>query len=55
MMKYYDLAVEYLSESYNTSWQWVNGLDRQSWLYLLALTTVFGLLCMRGFGSRNNY
>lgn len=54
-MKYYDSFVTYLSESYASGWQWLNNCDRQTWLILLVITTAFGLLCMRGFGSRSSY
>ena len=37
------------------SWDVVNHLDRQQWLMLLAVVTVVGFLCMRGFGSRSSY
>jgi hypothetical protein len=30
-------------------------LDRQHWVILSVLVLVLGLVCMRGFGSRNNY
>lgn len=54
-MRYYDSIVASVGEAYSSSWDWLNGLDRQSWLYLLGITTVIGLLCMRGFGSRSSY
>lgn len=36
-------------------WVTINGLDRQEWLILLVATTVFGVFCMRGYGSRSKY
>jgi hypothetical protein len=30
-------------------------LDRQQWVILSILVLVLGMVCMRGFGSRNNY
>ena len=30
-------------------------LDRQHWIILSVLVLVLGLVCMKGFGSRNNY
>jgi hypothetical protein len=30
-------------------------LDRQQWVFLSFVVLGLGLLCMRGFGSRNNY
>ena len=33
------------------TWHWFNGLHRSEWLVVLAITTVLGFFCMRGFGS----
>jgi len=30
-------------------------LDRQHWVILSFVVLVVGFVCMRGFGSRNNY
>jgi hypothetical protein len=30
-------------------------LDRQHWVVLSVLVLALGLVCMRGFGSRNSY
>ena len=30
-------------------------LDRQHWLIVSVVVLAGGMLCMRGFGSRNNY
>lgn len=30
-------------------------LDRQHWVILSVAVLVVGLVCLRGFGSRNNY
>jgi hypothetical protein len=30
-------------------------LDRQQWIVLSFLVLALGFVCMRGFGSRNNY
>jgi hypothetical protein len=30
-------------------------LDRQHWVILSVVVLVVGLICMRGFGSRNSY
>jgi hypothetical protein len=35
--------------------RWFMTLNSQEWLYVLIGTVAFGLFCMRGFGSRNNY
>ena len=36
------------------TWQWFLGLNYQEWFVVLAIATLFGALCMRGFGSRNH-
>jgi hypothetical protein len=30
-------------------------LDRNQWFFVFAGVLVIGFVCMRGFGSRNNY
>lgn len=50
-----DRIVTWFYESYNTSWNWLNQLDRQEWLMLLLVGMVVGFFCMRGFGSRSKY
>ena len=30
-------------------------LDRQHWVVISVIVLVVGMICMRGFGSRNNY
>jgi hypothetical protein len=54
-MQYYDSFMTWLGEMYTSSWSWLEGLDRAGWLVLLAVGAGFGFLCMRGYGSRNNY
>lgn len=44
-----------LNSLYHDGWSWVSALDRQEWLMVLLVVTVLGFLCMRGYGSRNNY
>ncbi len=34
---------------------WFMHLDREEWVIVLAIGTVVGGYCMRGFGSRANY
>jgi len=36
------------------TWSWFLMLNHQEWFVVLAVVAVFGGLCMRGFGSRNN-
>ena len=50
-----DNVSRFLSDSYQSGWGWVNGLDRQQWMMMLMATMVLGFLCMRGFGSRKHY
>jgi hypothetical protein len=35
--------------------RYAGNLDRQHWVLLSVAVLVMGLVCMRGFGSRNNY
>jgi hypothetical protein len=42
-------------QCYKATMNWAMGLNRHEWLVMLALVTVIGFFCMRGFGSRNNY
>ena len=35
--------------------RWFSTLDRQEILVVLIVAMCFGLLCMRGYGSRQNY
>lgn len=35
--------------------QMAGHLDREHWVTLSFLVLLLGLVCMRGFGSRNNY
>lgn len=42
-------------QSYQSIMRWVLSLNKQEWLAVLVVVTVVGFLCMRGYGSRNNY
>lgn len=33
----------------------VGHLQREHWIYISVIVLFLGLICMRGFGSRNNY
>jgi hypothetical protein len=37
------------------AWDTMNHFDRQQWLVALAIVTIVGFFCMRGFGSRSKY
>lgn len=37
------------------TWNWFNTLSREEWMLVLGVAAACGFLCMRGFGSRNNY
>lgn len=40
---------------YNKTISYLNTLNEQEWLILLALVVVVGVVCLRGFGSRAGY
>ena len=40
---------------YYSVMQWFNTLSRTDWLIVLVIGMAAGFLCMRGYGSRNNY
>ncbi len=44
-----------MRQVYNMMLQFVDGLGRQEWFYVLIGVVVIGAFCMRGFGSRSNY
>lgn len=54
-MSYFDAIGVWLRELLHSSWTWVNSLSYQEWFVLLAVTTLCGFFCMRGYGSRANY
>lgn len=35
--------------------RFADGLNESQWMYVLYGVVVFGLFCMRGYGSRKNY
>ena len=55
MAQYFEMFRIWLVHRLGDGWMWVNGLSRNEWLVFLAVTAVLGFLCMRGYGSRNNY
>lgn len=54
-MKYFDAFGVWINEFLRNTWSWLNSLSYHEWFLLLALTTVVGFMCMRGFGSRAEY
>jgi hypothetical protein len=36
----------------NQTWEWFNGLNREEWLVVLAITFACGLVALLGFQSR---
>lgn len=52
MKHFYYQAVYWLRGVWSDGWFWIDRLDRQEWLVLLALVTGLGFLCMRGYSSR---
>ncbi|MFV2066863.1 MAG: hypothetical protein ACC645_07750 [Pirellulales bacterium] len=55
MSYYLELIRMWIAESQASAWKWMNHLDRQEWIMLLLVVTLFGFLCMRGYGSRSKY
>lgn len=50
-----DQIIGYLSSFAHELWSWLFILNREEWMVLLAIVSVCGFLCMRGYGSRHNY
>ncbi len=44
-----------MAEYYRQLMMHVNGLSDEQWFIVLCVVMVLGALCMRGFGSRNQY
>jgi len=40
--------------AFHETWSWFLMLNHQEWFVVLGIVALFGGLCMRGFGSRNN-
>ena len=55
MTHYFDQIAQWFAVYQASTWSWFRELDRQEWVMLLMGVTLFGVMCMRGFGSRNNY
>lgn len=47
-------AAEGLQMLLHETWVWLNHLDKQEWMALLAVVAGLGFLCMRGFSGRGN-
>ncbi|MEX2171542.1 MAG: hypothetical protein WD851_19645 [Pirellulales bacterium] len=45
----------YFMSVVNDIWRWFTLLNREEWLVVLGVGAACGFLCMRGFGSRNEY
>ena len=54
-MQIFDAFGMWLRGGVGDTWSWVQRLNTQEWLLLLAVTSIGGFLCMRGFGSRGQY
>ncbi len=44
-----------MGEMFRAAMRWINTLNMHEWMYVLLFTVFFGVLCMRGYGSRHNY
>ncbi|MCA9238442.1 MAG: hypothetical protein KDA44_23375 [Planctomycetales bacterium] len=51
-MSYFDAIGDWIHQFFHNSWAWLNALNYHEWFLLLAVTTIAGFLCMRGFSSR---
>ena len=50
-----DRVMDFFMSYLNDVWRWFTLLSREEWLVVLAIAAACGFLCMRGFGSRNEY
>jgi hypothetical protein len=44
-----------MREIFTDVMRWFVSLNMHEWTYVLVGAVAFGLLCMRGYGSRHNY
>ena len=47
--------MDYIWYTVNSVTRFASRLDENEWMYVLYGVVIFGLFCMRGFGSRKNY
>ncbi len=52
MNSIYDSVLSRTGELPGQTWQWFNGLNREEWLVVLALTFACGFVALLGFQSR---
>lgn len=44
-----------LYQAYVSAMQWVVRLNMRDWFWVLIGCVIFGVFCMRGYGSRSSY
>jgi hypothetical protein len=44
-----------IRQAYLSAMHWVVTLNMRDWFWILLGCVVFGVFCMRGFGSRSSY
>jgi hypothetical protein len=52
MNSIWDTIYDRTSELQGHTWQWFNGLSREEWLVVLAITFASGFVALLGFQSR---
>ncbi len=55
MDKFIQQSGDYVAWIFESLWDWLLLLNQEEWVLLLAIVSICGFLCMRGFGSRHNY
>jgi len=53
-MGFLDQASAGMQSLQHETWNWINSLNQQEWIALLAVVAGLGFLCMRGFSGRGN-
>jgi len=54
-MDYADAFGTWMQSTLNQSWHWFNTLNTEECFFVLGLSAIAGLMCMRGFGSRKHH
>jgi hypothetical protein len=52
MHSFLDSIWYYAGDAQDKTWQWFNGLNREEWLVVLAITCACGFMALLGFNLR---
>jgi hypothetical protein len=52
MNSFLDSVLYHVGDVQERTWQWFNGLNREEWLVVLAVTCVAGFVSLMGFHMR---